>query len=118
MNNKSTSRSIRGGLAGLIALAFAAIPSALFAQESITQRITVTAEPVATPHPHDDTRPKLEHIMREVSGTQITVTKKATAIKLDQQPTIIDNNLQSAFNNAPGVLITEQQTPGEFNISY
>jgi Fe(3+) dicitrate transport protein len=94
--------------------------STLPAQEmaTTTQAITVTGEPVATPHPHDDTRPKLEHIMREVSDTQITVTKKATAIKLDQQPTIIDNNLQSAFNNAPGVLITEQQTPGEFNISY
>ena len=56
--------------------------------------------------------------MREVSGTEITVTKKATVIKLDQQPTIIDNNQQEIFNGAPGLLITQQQTPGQFNFSY
>jgi len=32
--------------------------------------------------------------MKEVSGTQVTVTKKATVIKLDQQPTVINNNQQ------------------------
>src|ERR1051325_1888006 len=118
MNNKSTSRSIRGGLAGLIALAFAAIPSALFAQESITQRITVTAEPVATPHPHDDTRPKLEHIMREVSETQITVTKKASVIRLDKEAPFQGNNNQELFTKAPGLVVSEQQNPGQFNYSY
>ncbi len=84
-----------------------------------TQRVVVTAaELTPTPHPHDDTRPKLEHIMREVSGTQITVTKKATVIKLDKQPPVANNNLQELFTKAPGLLVSEQQNPGQFNYSY
>jgi Fe(3+) dicitrate transport protein len=59
-----------------------------------------------------------QHIMPEVSGTEITVTKKATVIKLNQQPPVEDNNLQELFNKAPGFLITEQHTPGQFNFSY
>lgn len=83
-----------------------------------TPRLEVTGQPLPTPTPSDDARPKLNHIMKEVSGTEITVTKKATVIKLDQQPTVINNNQQEIFSKAPGLLITEQQTPGQFNISY
>lgn len=61
---------------------------------------------------------KLDHIMPEVSGAQITVTKKATVTKLDQQPTIIDNNQRQLFNKSPGLLVTEQNTPDQFNLSY
>jgi Fe(3+) dicitrate transport protein len=59
-----------------------------------------------------------QHIMPEVSGTKITVTKKATVIKLDQQPPLEDNDLQGLFLKAPGFLVTEQHTPGQFNFSY
>lgn len=83
-----------------------------------TPQLEVIGEPVPTPTPTDDTWPKLKHIMKEVSGTEITVTKKATVIKLDQQPTVINNNQQEIFSKAPGLLITQQQTPGQFNISY
>ena len=83
-----------------------------------TQRLEVTGSLLPTPTPQDDTRPKLNHIMKEVSGTEITVTKKATVIKLEQQPTVINNNQQELFSKAPGFLITQQQTPGQFNFSY
>ncbi|HEY2140291.1 MAG TPA: hypothetical protein VGH00_09445, partial [Chthoniobacterales bacterium] len=74
------------------------LPLTVRAQQSVTiQPINVTGEPVATPHPHDDTRPKLEHIMREVTDTQITVTKKATVIRLDKQAPNEGNNLQELF---------------------
>ena len=98
----------------------AALTSSVSAQETATtvQGITVTGEPLATPHPHDDTRPKLEHIMREVSGTQITVTKKATVIKLDSQPPVQNNNNQELFVKAPGLIVSEQQNPGQFNYTY
>src|SRR3954447_17418182 len=95
------------------------LSSTLRAQEAITtQAINVTAEPVATPHPHDDTRPKLEYIMREVAETQITVTKKATVIPLDQQAPNQNNNNQELFVKAPGLVVSEQQNPGQFNYSY
>jgi Fe(3+) dicitrate transport protein len=93
--------------------------STLRAQEAVlTQTINVTGEPVATPHPHDDTRPKLEHIMREVSDTQITVTKKATVIHLDKEAPVEANNLQQLFTKAPGLVVSEQQNPGQYNYSY
>lgn len=117
-------RTARGLLASAIAALFAAaLPAALQAQDAAsttttTQGITVTGEPLATPHPHDDTRPKLEHIMREVSGTQITVTKKATVIKLDNQTPVQNNNNQELFTKAPGLIVSEQQNPGQFNYSY
>ena len=83
-----------------------------------TTQLEITGQPVASPTPSDETRLKLDHIMKELSGTEITVTKKATVIKLDEQPTVIGNNQQQIFSKAPGLLITEQQTPGQFNISY
>jgi hypothetical protein len=48
--------------------------------------VVVTGEAIATPTPHDNFREMRQHIMPEVSSTEITVTKKATVIKLDQQP--------------------------------
>ncbi len=84
------------------------------AQEALAPRVEVLGQPIS----QDDARPKLNHIMREVSGTQITVTKKATVIKLDQQPPVEANNLQELFTKAPGVLVSEQQNPGQFNFSY
>src|SRR3954468_7904685 len=101
-----------------VALCFA-LAAPLQAQEAITTtRIEVVGEPVATPHPHDDTRPKLEHIMREVAETQITVTKKATVIALDKQAPNQNNNNQELFVKAPGLVVSEQQNPGQFNYSY
>ena len=82
------------------------------------ERVTVTGEPLPSPTPHDDWKIKRDHLMPEVTGTQITVTKKATVIKLDQQPPVENNNQQELFTKAPGLLITEQHTPGQFNFSY
>jgi len=48
------------------------------AQAAEAAAVTVTGEPVPTPTPHDNWREMRQHIMPEVSGTQITVTKKAT----------------------------------------
>lgn len=86
------------------------------AQTAISERVIVSAA-APTPSP-EDWKAKLDHIMPEVSGTEITVTKKATVIKLDQQPVVVNNNEQELFTRAPGLLITEQHTPGQFNFSY
>ena len=88
------------------------------AQTPEAARVVVTGEAVATPTPHDNWHEMRQHIMPEVSGTKITVTKKATVIKLDQQPPLEDNDLQELFLKAPGFLVTEQHTPGQFNFSY
>jgi Fe(3+) dicitrate transport protein len=67
---------------------------------------------------HDDTRPKLEHIMKEVDGTEITVTKKTSITKLDNIPTVVDNNLRDLFAQTPGLFVSEQQTGSQYNFSY
>ena len=117
--NRSTYISLRAILTVAAVTTYFALGVSLRAQEAVTtQAINVTGAPVSTPHPTDDTRPKLEHIMREVDGTQITVTKKATVIPLDKQPPIENNNLQEQFTKAPGLIVSEQQTPGQYNFTY
>src|SRR5690348_11196829 len=61
---------------------------------------------------------KLKQQMSEVSGTEITVTKKATVTHLDMQPTVVGNMLEQLFASSPGVLVTQQPTPTQFNLSY
>ena len=73
------------------------------AQTSKHRPVVVTGEAVATPTPHDNWHEMRQHIMPEVSGTKITVTKKATVIKLDQQPPVEDNDLQELFTQGAGV---------------
>jgi Fe(3+) dicitrate transport protein len=69
-------------------------------------------------HRSDDTRPKLQHIMKEVDGPLITVTKKTSITKLDSIPTVVDNNLRALFAQTPGLFVSEQQSPGQANLSY
>jgi Fe(3+) dicitrate transport protein len=69
-------------------------------------------------HAKDDYRPKLQHIMREVDGPLITVTKKTSITKLDSIPTVVDNNLRELFAQTPGLYVSEQQTASQFNFSY
>ncbi|MGH8171796.1 MAG: TonB-dependent receptor family protein [Rhodanobacteraceae bacterium] len=66
----------------------------------------------------DDTRPKLQHIMKEVDGPLITVTKKTSITKVENIPTVIDNNLRDLFAQTPGLFYSEQQSPGQLNLSY
>lgn len=66
----------------------------------------------------DDARPKLDFIMKEVDGPMITVTKKTSITKLDNIPTIVNNNIREVFSQTPGVYVAEQQAPGQVNLSY
>jgi len=66
----------------------------------------------------ENTPEKLDHIMPEVDGTKITVTKKTSITKLDLLPTIVDGNQRELFSRTPGLFVSEQQTPTQFNMSY
>jgi Fe(3+) dicitrate transport protein len=96
---------------------FLSAREAVNAQTAEVNRVTVTAE-APSPTPHDNCHDMRQHIMPEVAGTEITVTKKATVIKLDQQPPIENNDLQDLFLKAPGFQVTDQHTPGQFNFNY
>ncbi len=61
---------------------------------------------------------KLAHQMPEVDGARITVTKKTTVIHLARQPTVIGNNLDQLLVRAPGIQVSQQPAPTQFNLSY
>ena len=58
------------------------------------------------------------HSMPEVSGPEITVTKKTTVVRLADQPPIIDNHERELFDRMPGIVLAEQQNPTELNVTY
>jgi Fe(3+) dicitrate transport protein len=61
---------------------------------------------------------RLAHSLPEVDGTAITVTKKTSVEKLDDQPTVIDNHQRELFDRLPGLILAEQQNPLQLNLSY
>lgn len=67
---------------------------------------------------HEDKPAKLDHILPEVDGTRITVTKKNSTAKLDQQPPVIETQGRELFARTPGLLVSEQQTPTQYNLGY
>ncbi len=58
------------------------------------------------------------HTLPEVDGPTITVTKKTSVVKLDNQPTVIDNNQREIFDRLPGIVLAEQQNPTQLNLTY
>lgn len=61
---------------------------------------------------------KSKHLLPEVDGKTITVTKKNSVSQLDDQPTNPDANLRQTFARLPGLLISDQQVPTQANLSY
>jgi Fe(3+) dicitrate transport protein len=102
-----------------LAISIVFLAASSYAQEAAQQNAP-TLEPVKVneKRAQDDTRPKLQHIMKEVDGPLITVTKKTSITKLDNVPTVVDNNLRNLFAQTPGLFVSEQQTASQFNISY
>ena len=68
----------------------------------------------------DNTPAKLDHILPEVAGTRIAVTKKSDVAKLDQAPPVLPDAAapRELFARTPGLLVSEQQTLTQFNFSY
>jgi Fe(3+) dicitrate transport protein len=108
---------------GVLALAVAnglAMPAHAQDAQSASQETPATELPKVQVHDRAywESRPKLQHIMREVDGPLITVTKKTSITKVDNIPTVVDNNLRDLFAQTPGLFYSEQQTPGQLNLSY
>jgi Fe(3+) dicitrate transport protein len=120
----SVSRAAFAGLGWLIA----ALPSGpAAAQQPATQpapalparsgKGTLVASVAVKPH-REDTRAKLEHIMREVEGAKITVTRKSSMTPLAQQPTPESADPRAVFARLPGLEIADIQTPTRVELSY
>lgn len=97
-------------------------PLCVFAQDLPQTGAQQPAQPLAPMdvygHRADETPAKLEHQMPEVDGARVTVTKKTTVTKMDHVPTVINNNVQQLFVRSPGLLVSEQSSPTQFNLAY
>ena len=111
----------------LLLLVLAGLSGPAIAADSDSESAPPTATTPATALPRVDVEGKpwlynrqtrYAHSMPEVDGTEITVTKKASVEKLDDQPTVIDNNQRALLARLPGLVIAEQQNPTQLNLSY
>jgi Fe(3+) dicitrate transport protein len=100
---------------GLAAASCLAMPAAAYATE---EQAPHGPNIVVIGDRHENGPEKLDHILPEVDGAKITVTKKTSVTKLDQLPTIVDNNQRALFSRTPGLFVSEQQAPTQFNMSY
>ena len=105
-----------------LALLLALHPLSALAQDGDQPAVRRTTNlPAVSVHAEDwrkYLKAKLQYQLPEVDGPRITVTKKTTVTHLDNQPTVIGNNLNQALARTPGVLVSEQPTPTQFNMSY
>ena len=97
-----------------VALAWGAAAVAVHAEDAPQREPSI----VVIGERRENTPEKLDHIMPEVDGTKITVTKKTSVTKLDLLPTIEDNNQRQLFSRTPGVFVSEQPAATQFNLSY
>jgi len=67
--------------------------------------------------PETDNAMRRSHSLPEVSDAIISVTKKTSVTKLDEQPASFGNE-RALFARLPGVLISEQQNPDQLNFGY
>jgi len=104
--------AVRGLMVAIVAFAWASpLPAAEVPANDEPSIIVIGERKQSAPE-------KLDHIMPEVDGTKITVTKKTSVTKLDLLPTIVENNQRELFSRTPGLFVSEQQTPTQFNMSY
>jgi Fe(3+) dicitrate transport protein len=62
--------------------------------------------------------PRFPQIAKEIEDGKVLTGKKSTVVELDEQPAVVNNELRQTFSRLPGLLLSEQQISGHFNINY
>lgn len=62
--------------------------------------------------------PRFPAIAKEIENGKVQTGKKSTEIRLDEQAPVVNNALREALIRLPGLLLSEQQIPGHFNLNY
>lgn len=62
--------------------------------------------------------PLFPQIAQEIENGKVLTGKKSTVVDLQEQPAVVNNELRQTFARLPGLLLSEQQIPGHFNINY
>jgi Fe(3+) dicitrate transport protein len=115
------SRALRIGLAAgtaSLALALGSAARAADASSGDGADQPTRVAPVTVRGQREDTRAKLDHIMREVDGPKITVTKRSSAAILSQQGPIAGEAPRELVARLPGVLADDAAIPVRFDLGY
>ncbi len=78
----------------------------------------VTMEEVKVQAVQREEEPVEGPFLPDVHGTRVYQGKKTTTTHLGNLPPILNNNYRQAFSQMPGLLVSEQQTPGHVNLNY
>ena len=62
--------------------------------------------------------PRFPQIAMEIDAGKVLTGKKSSVVVLDDQPEVVNNDLRQTFSRLPGLLLSEQQISGNFNINY
>lgn len=62
--------------------------------------------------------PRFPAIAKEIEDGKVQTGKKSSEIRLDEQAPVVNNALREALIRLPGLMLSEQQIPGHFNINY
>eukprot|EP01037_Dinobryon_pediforme_P019399 gene19399-19814_t len=112
-------RQVTNGLGASVAMLALSIAGVCAADDAQTAAGAPSSlAPVQVNPRREDTRAKLEHIMREVDGPRVTVTKKSSVSITDQQPAVADDDLRALFIRTPGVLVSGQSGLADIRLSY
>lgn len=98
-----------------VGLTLAQMASADPLGSSYTSPTRLDRQTVAGDAPAD---PRFPQVAKEIDHGQILTAKKSTVIALDDQPEVVNNDLRQTFSRLPGLLLSEQQIPGHFNVNY
>lgn len=88
------------------------------AQISDAREETETLEEVKVLAVKKEKQPLKGPFLPDVSGANIYQGKKTTTTVLENLPAIQNNNYRQGFSQMPGLLVSEQQTPGHVNMNY
>lgn len=89
-----------------------------FAQISDSKEEAQTLEEVKVLAVKKEKKPLEGPFLPHLDGTQIYQGKKTTATVLGNLPAIQNNNYRQSFSQMPGLLVSEQPTPGHVNMNY
>jgi Fe(3+) dicitrate transport protein len=90
-------------------------PLSALAQEAVPERTLPAIEVTDARNSVEAARNQMPDV---TADGRIMAGKHTTVVQLDEQPVIINNNLNQVFARVPGLFVSDQQIPSIFNVNY
>jgi len=90
-------------------------PAPAQAQEAVPERTLPAIEVTDAAASVESRRNQMPEL---TADGRLTAGKHTTTVQLDEQPVVVNNNLNQVFARVPGLFVSEQQNPSIFNVNY